>query len=315
MSSTAQPGAAPNAGPRRLYVGVDAGGTKTLAVVVDPEGVEVARGSSGSGNQAAVGLERAMASIHAAAEEAVRAAGGTLPVEAAWFGASAVDRPSDFDVYLPRLSPIARRVRLTNDGALPLSALEGAVGVAVIAGTGSITIGRDSTGAETRAGGWGHIVGDEGSAYELGRAAIQACCRAADGRGEATSLLPAILAYWDLLAPEDLIGKVYPHVPKDGIAALSRLVLTEAEGGDRRARSIASVAAHEIAISALAVGSRLNFPDGKLPLALTGGLLVGSQTFRQAVLRRVRARRPTGQVEIVHEPALSAARAAAQPAE
>ncbi|MDQ3856283.1 MAG: hypothetical protein M3281_07820, partial [Chloroflexota bacterium] len=210
----------------------------------------------------------------------------------------------------PHLSPLARTIHITNDGELPLSALEGAVGVAVIAGTGTITVGRDPQGRSTRAGGWGHIIGDEGSAYDLGRRALQACTRAADGRAPQTSLLPAILAAWSLLEAHDIIGKVYPDLPKEEIAGLARVVLAEAASGDPTARRIVREAADEVALSAIAVGDRLRFPDGRLPLALTGGLLTGSSSFRASVLRRVRARRPVGQVEVVREPALSAARAA-----
>jgi len=151
------------------FLGIDGGATKTLAVIVDVGGQEIGRGMAGSGNQAAVGPERAVASIWRAVAEAARHAGSNKVFLAAWIGLAGVDRPGDRDRLLPHLDALATVVRLTNDAELALTGLDDAVGVAVIAGTGSIALGRDAAGTTARSGGWGHIIGDEGSGYELGR--------------------------------------------------------------------------------------------------------------------------------------------------
>jgi glucosamine kinase len=181
----------------------------------------------------------------------------------------------------------------------------------LIAGTGAIALGRDRRGAMARASGWGHILGDEGSGYDIGRSALQAAARAADGRGPETALLAAILEHWHLEAPSDLIGYVYAPADKADIADLSRLVFAAARAGDEVARRIVAHAAGEIALAGLTVAQRLELGEGPLPLALAGGLLVGVPSFRAAVVRRMRRRRALGQVVVVEEPALSAARAAA----
>src|SRR5262249_20279577 len=156
-------------------------------------------------NYIAVGIEQAFANLHAAAEQAATNAGCHLPVQAAWLGLAGVDRPSDQKLLLPRIQSLAATLRLTNDAELLLSAVDGAVGVALVAGTGSIALGRDKHGTSARAGGWGHILGDEGSGYEIGRQALQAAMRAADGRGEATLLLERIMRHWSLERPDDII--------------------------------------------------------------------------------------------------------------
>ncbi len=294
------------------FLGVDGGASKTLAVIVDARGREVGRGVAGSGNQAAVGLERAVASIRDAVGEAARQAGADAPFRAAWIGLAGVDRPNDRDRLLPHLDALAALVRLTNDAELALTGLDGAVGVAVIAGTGSIAVGRDAAGTMARSGGWGHIMGDEGSGYELGRLALKAAARAADGRGPQTALLPAIMAEWHLARPDAMIDRVYPEGDKGLIARLSTLVFTAAREKDTVAQGIVHDSAVELALTALAVGEMLEFPDRRLPLALAGGLLLHEGEYRAMMLRRIRRRRPVGQIALVAEPALSAARAAIQ---
>jgi N-acetylglucosamine kinase-like BadF-type ATPase len=134
------------------YAGVDGGGSKTLAVVVDAQGHERGHGMAGSANHTAVGLEQAVAHICAAVEEATRTADCHLPLHAAWLGIAGIDRPADYAMLFPHIRGLAAAVHLTNDAELPLSALDGTVGVALIAGTGSIALGRDQHGTTARAG-------------------------------------------------------------------------------------------------------------------------------------------------------------------
>ncbi len=297
-------------GEPTLWAGVDAGGSKTLAIVVDEQAREVGRGMAGSANYQAIGLGRAVANLRDALEAATHVAGCHPPVRAAWIGMAGIDRPSDRDIWLPHLNPLAGTVRLTNDAELALTALDEAIGVAVIAGTGSIALGRNAHGATARAGGWGHIIGDEGSGYDIGRLCLQAAARAADARGQETALLALLLREWALDSPSDLIGRVYPAEDKASIARLSALVFAAARTGDRVARRIVSRAAQELALAATVVSRALHFSNGQVPLALAGGLLVHEAGFRTRVLRRIRQRCALGQVALVAEPALSAARAA-----
>lgn len=300
--------AGPTASP--VYLGVDGGGTKTLAVVVDAAGRERGRGMAGGANYNALGLAAALANLHAAIQAALNAAHATPPIAAAWIGLAGVDRPADRELLLPHLTPLARAVHLSNDAELALSALPSGAGIALIAGTGSIALGRDPAGATARAGGWGHLLGDEGSGYDIGRRAVQAALRAADGRGPATSLLPRILAHWELPAADAVLTRVYPVGDKTVLAALAPLVLDAAADGDPVARAIIGRAAAELATAARAVARALAFPNGRVPLVLGGTLLVHAESFREETLRRVRRALDLGPVAMVDQPALSAARAA-----
>lgn len=298
------------ASPPRFYLGIDGGGTKTLAIVVDTHGIERGRAVGGSANYSAIGLECAVGHVVAAAAEAARAAGAQLPLASAWLGLAGVDRPADSEILLPHFRSLASVIHLTNDAELLLSALPGRAGVALIAGTGSIAVGRNTAGAATRAGGWGHILGDEGSGYDIGRRALMAATRFADGRGEPTLLLPRILRAWNLTAANELIGRVYHGEDKATIAQLAPLVLQTAREDDPAARRIVRRAALELALAAVTVGNRLTIHATPLPIAIGGSLLLQGADFRAEVLRNISRHRPLGDVAVVEQPAFSAAQAA-----
>ena len=168
------------AGGAEFVAAVDGGGSKTVAVVVDTEGHERGRAVAGSSNFTVVGAEQAAEHVRQAVSEATRSTGGELPPRALWVGLAGIDRPGAREALLPLLQPLAGEVRLTNDAELLFGALDGGVGVVLIAGTGSIALGRDATGTTVRAGGWGHLIGDEGSGYDLGRRALRAAAAGLD---------------------------------------------------------------------------------------------------------------------------------------
>lgn len=294
-----------------FFLGVDGGGTKTTAVLVDDAGVERGRGDAGSGNQSGVGFDAAVANIYAAVTMAAAQANTTPPFARAWVGLAGVDRPADIARFLLPLRELSAAARVTNDAELLLSALDGAIGVALIAGTGSISFGLDPHGTRARAGGWGWRIGDEGSGYLLGIGALRAATQAADGRGPQTALLASILTAWHLAQPSDLIGAVYSGggIPNGEIAALSSRVFCVARAGDAVARILVRQGAADLARIALATADTLDFGDQPLPLAFAGGLLLHEQDYRATVLRCIRRRRAVGQIAIVHDPAFSAAQA------
>ena len=303
MNKTAEPA-------RSLFLGVDGGGSKTLAVLVDARGIERGRGLAGSSNHRVVGMEGAVASILAAVHAAHRAARCDGPVAVAWIGLAGVDDPNDVALLAPELGSLASAVRLTNDAELALSGLAERAGVALIAGTGSIVIGRNAAGRIGRAGGWGHLLGDEGSGYDIGLRALRAAVRSVDGRGQPTLLLPRILDAWGLQAPHNLYDAVYERQDKARIARLANLVIAAAGDGDEVSRHIVRVAAEELALAVEAVVHALELP---LPvaLALGGGLLVHEDAFRTMTLDRINRALSVASVTIVEEPALSAARSLA----
>lgn len=295
--------------PESYYLGVDGGGSKTLAVLVNALGEEIGRGLAGSSNYTGVGLEKAVANIYTAVQQARSSLNSDTIITKAWLGLSAVDRPADHAALTPLLKDLAATVYLTNDAELGLSVLPDAVGVVLIAGTGSIALGRNARGLTSRAGGWGHLLGDEGSGYALGIQALQTAVRAADGRGPHTLLLDRILQSWELTKAEELIGAVYFNEDKAKIARLSTCVLQAERDGDVMAAALVQNAISELVLVVKTVAAKLDFTlQQALPVALGGGLLLNEANFQARFLEQLGIAQPLGPVVHIEQPALSAAR-------
>ncbi len=288
------------------YLGVDGGGSKTLAIVVDAQGRERGRGLAGSANYAAVGLDQALHNIRDAVMRATSEVSCSLPLAKAWLGLAGIDRPSDVTLLSSYLQELATFVLITNDAELLLSALNKDAGLVLIVGTGSIALARTQDGTVTRVGGWGHILGDEGSGYDIGRRGLQAVVRAADGRGEDTFLLNLILQRWQLRTVEDLIGVVYTADNKARIAQVAAYVTEAAQRGDQVALKIIEQAADELALLVQTVAP----PISQLPIVLGGGLLLHDDFLREHILRRLQQEQTIGPILHAEHPAFSAAYAA-----
>jgi N-acetylglucosamine kinase-like BadF-type ATPase len=288
------------------YLGVDGGGSKTLAVIVDAQGRECGRGHAGSANSTGVGLEQALQNISTAVQQAASEVPCSLPLASAWLGLAGIDRPADATLLGSHLRELASRVLVTNDAELLLSAFGQQAGVVLIVGTGSIALARDTEGNVSRVGGWGHILGDEGSGYDIGRRGLQAAVRMADGRGQTTTLLDLILQHWRLHTAEDLIDAVYTVDNKAKIAQVARYVIQAARQGDVVALEIVEQAADELALLVQTVSPS----SSQLPFALGGGLLLHDDFLREHILLRIQKKQDMSPIIRVEHPAFSAACAA-----
>lgn len=274
----------------RLLLGIDGGGSHTRARLASLDGTALATGTAGPSAVSAHGFDGAQRSILEAVRAALKAAGlreADATFEAACLGLSGVDRPPEREVMASwARAALAPRVEVVNDIELVLAAgTPNGWGVALIAGTGSIGLGRAPGGRRARAGGWGYVIGDEGSGYDLATRALNAASRAVDGRGAPTRLLADILDFWQL---PDWAG-VIPRVYRSGLhpadfAALAPRVTAAAAAGDAVALEIVRQASHALAEVAAAVARALDLGDAPVPLALAGGLLTGDAPYREAVL-------------------------------
>lgn len=293
------------------FAGVDGGGTKTAIVVVDQDGNEIVRETTTTSNAAVVGHEKAIVTLRALVTGVAQSAGLDLPLTGIWCGLSGSDRPEDHVKVRPGLQDLAEDLTLTNDAELAMGALPHRVGVAMVSGTGSIAFGRNASGQRHRASGWGHIFGDYGSGYDVGRKALYHYSAQVDGYGPDTSLVQRLTEYWSLPEPYSIINRVYDHATTKGdIARLSRIVVDEAGKGDQVSQQILRDVAHDLATYADAVARKLELgPD--LNLALVGGMLTNVPVFREHVLNRLGENWTIGSVELVTDPALTGAQAIA----
>jgi N-acetylglucosamine kinase-like BadF-type ATPase len=270
-----------------IVVGVDGGGTRTRAIIVDGER-ELGRGEY-SGAVATTHDPAPVAdAVAGAVRRAARRAKVTLPVEAMWAGLAGAGSPAARDAVSAALSErgLAACVVVGTDVEAAFQDAFGVgPGVLVIAGTGSIVWARSRSGRVHRVGGWGRHLGDEGSGYALGMAALRRVTRAADGRAPSTELREVLLAALGLGAVEDLVAWV-DTASKAAVAALAPLVIRAADRGDAGAQelvadAVTAVRSHvRTALDALAEPGQ----DAQgLDVILWGGLLAGGGPLRARV--------------------------------
>jgi N-acetylglucosamine kinase-like BadF-type ATPase len=251
--------------------------------------------------------------LHAVMDEAMR--GRPHEVDAICLGIAGVDREGDGAVVRAIMRRIGARSRVVvvNDALVALVAGVGEdPGVVIICGTGSIAYGRNAREQAARAGGWGHVLGDEGSGYWIGRRALRAVARAADGRGPATALTPRVLAHFTVAQPSDLVYEVYDRqLRHHALAQLARLVQQARDEGDEVATQILEQAAHELVRAARSVVERLEMKDDPFQFVLAGGVFSGVPWLCDELRRRLPAIAARGSVSRLEvEPALGAVRLA-----
>lgn len=268
-----------------VILGIDGGGTKTICLVADGQGRLLGQGRGGPSNYLKEGLYVAKSSLRQAIQEALRSA--TVEpdrVKAVCAGLAGMDRAEDRTVMRRVFRDLVPRARLflVNDAYIALAgATEGRSGVIVISGTGSIALGVNRRGEQARAGGWGYLIGDEGSAFDIARRGLVAAFRDHDGRGPRTSLTERFIREFYLTRIDDLIPLFYTeYVRPSRIAGLFPLVLECAEEGDEVAVSIVERAAGSLFQAAQAVIERLRMGGEGFPVALSGGVLHHGRRLR-----------------------------------
>lgn len=300
-----------------LVLGIDGGGSHTIAFLAERKsgGEVIGRGVAGPSNIQAVGVERAVRELEEAVARAfVDAKKLRGPVMAAALGLAGVDHPSAAAVVRNWAAQyrLADAVTVGNDATLLLAAgtPEG-WGLAVIAGTGSIAFARGPDGRFDRSGGWGYLLGDEGSAYALALGAVKAVARASDGCAPATALTEMVLSQLGLQQPLEIIEAVYRGGwDRARLATIAPQVLALAGAGDPVAGEIAGREARELARTAAAAARKIGLPPVGLPLALTGGTFQDAGYYQRFLAAlELEGLRPEP-VTLVVEPAHGAVRVA-----
>jgi glucosamine kinase len=272
-----------------IAVGIDAGGTNTRVRAVLPGTGEALTAEGPGANPNRAGLDAAAATLSDTVRQALGERTAAIAVCAGVAGAGRPDDQRSLAEAMARnLSTYdVRHVRVVHDGEIALeAAFEGGPGIIAIAGTGSLVLGRDSGGGFYRAGGWGYMIGDEGSGQALGAAAMRAVADAIDG-GPETLLSQLARETYGITDGDELIKRVY----REGIRLqdAARLLLDACERRDAVALRILSgqveLLTHQIAL----VAARMS--DATAPVALIGGLS-GSTVYREALEEALGRRLP-----------------------
>ena len=294
-------------------LGIDAGGTKTVALLADGEGRIVGEGRAGAANLHTEGELTVEKILHTAIDQAM--AGQATPVAAVCLGMAGVDREYEGALIRQLLQRLGFRAHavVVNDALIALVAGSGLMhGVVIVSGTGSITYGVSERGWAARAGGWGPTLADEGSGYWIGRRALASVMREMDGRGPATELSSPVLEHFGLGKPEDLVAAVYDQAhARSAIAQLGMVVDRVRASGDRVAMDIMHQAADELALSAASVITRLEMRGEPFTILLSGGMLKDGSWLAQALRSRLAEVAPRSTVApLLEEPAMGAVRLA-----
>ena len=307
----------------KYFLGVDGGASKTAALVTDENSVPLGRGLAGGSNHLRVGLEQATRNIERAVNSALVEAGVAIrEIDYAYCGIAGSDHIEHHERVVEALRIFFPRGNFVVDNDARI-ALTGAVGfgsgIVIIAGTGSVAFGRNESGGEARAGGWGPKIGDEGSGYAIARDGLTAIVRAYDGRGPATKMTDLLCFQFAMCDPGDLPRFVYATTTgDDAIARYLKLVMQAADEGDAVARAIIDRAGRELADCVLAVARRLSLSSEEFPVAYVGGAFHAGALLLDPMKLAIAAGAPHARVaEPLHTPvegaAMMAIRAAAAP--
>ena len=274
----------------RYFLGIDGGQSSTTAVIGDETGRIVGSGRGGPCNHvgAAEGRSKFFSAIGGCVRDACRDASldpESVEFEAVCAGFSG--GPADKEAYLRELIR-TRAMTVTTDALIALSgATAGAPGIITIAGTGSISFGRNAERKVARVGGWGYIYGDEGGGFDLTRQAVRAMLRNEEGWGPPTALREMLLEQTGAKDANDLMHQFYTTAfPRPQIAGYSKLVDTAAMAGDPVARNILLNAAQQLATATSAVRSQLfeqREPAKVVPIGGVFNSQILSERFRLLV--------------------------------
>ena len=311
-----------------VYVlGIDGGGTKTVCLLIDETGNILSRGQAGSSNYQTGGIDSAKNAIETAINQAIsifldHKSYHKISIQGLGIGLAGVGREEDFNSIqnlveqLKTNSNLSVNWELTANSTIIKSdsiiALVGGlghqVGIVAIAGTGSQIFGQNSQGKTKRVGGWGYLLGDEGSGYYIAISGLKAALKSHDGRLGSTQLISAFKHHLNLTNIESLIEVVYRRGwTVQQIASLAKIVDQVARDGDEIANEIINTAIEELVFATKIAIKSLFKPDESVEIVTIGGVFQGMNNFRSKYIKSLKIVAPTANVILPrYEPAYGA---------
>jgi len=285
-----------------LYIiGIEGGGTKTTAVLCAMDGLILTEAQGGPSNFHIAGIEKTANTLLDLIQTCCHSVGCSVPqIGAVVAGLAGAGRVPDQQRILEGLLEVARiknisleKVSIESDARIALEgAFSGKPGIIVIAGTGSIVFGKDEHERVYRAGGWGRIIGDEGSGYAIGRESFRAVAKMLDGHGDKTTLANLFNEKFGLASQDAIIDAIYSE--NYDLASVVPAVMEAASKGDRVTKKIfirACADLVEVIDSVLMKMNKGKKSVSKRSLAFVGSLLMNdnyySRKIRSAIKREV----------------------------
>ena len=288
----------------KYILGVDGGGTKTVIRITDFKGLTVSEHITGAGNYKSVGIKLASFNIYDGILNAIKqmnTASEDVFFSSSCFGLSGLDCDKDNEIYkniifkgkIKKYLNI-EKIIICNDSRIGLAAgSNNKNGIMIICGTGSNCFGINEEGREAKANGWDYILGDEGSAYEIGVKALRSVMRAFDGRGKKTLLSETILNDLKLNNISDLIEWCYrTPFSSERFAALTKTVCRTAELGDKVSIKLLYEQANEAFNSIKVVAKKLNLTNRNFDIVFVGSVFRCEKYFKNVLMNMLKNKFP-----------------------
>lgn len=280
---------------KRYVVGIDGGGSKTHGLLVGMDGTILGECTAGPANLMSLGIPKSAHLLYELIQQCCGKDPQCTPesLDSTVLGIAGAGRANDRAELVNEILALGlkhkfplKNVTVETDARIALEAgLAGQMtGIVVIAGTGSIALYRTPDRRLLRAGGWGNILGDEGSGFAIGRDALNIVMRQYDGRSEKTLLTDKALDHFGASAVDDLITKIY-HDRAD-VAAFVPRVFEAAVERDRFANAILVRNAAEL-VELARVLTMQERPKQKLPVVLMGGLVETENVYSKLVREKI----------------------------
>ena len=280
-----------------LLLGVDCGATKTHSIIANENLKLLGIGVSSGSNYHVVGVNGALESLRSSISQAISMSKiGNKAIDIACFGICGIRTVRDykFAENLVRSLNVAAKHLIASDQMIAYYATTlGKPGIVVVAGTGAVAYGRNGSGDEAMAGGWGWLIGDEGSAFYIARKALMRVMKAVDGRADHTILVELAKEHFRLSNMDEIIEVVYHRLPRpQAISSFAKMVSKAAQEGDKAASEILEEAGKELALMAITVANKLGFVERgeNVIIGRVGGVWrskVVSKVFSEEVRRRI----------------------------
>jgi N-acetylmuramic acid 6-phosphate etherase len=306
----------------RLVLAVDAGGTKTSVWLADAARADapavLGRGRSTAANPLTAGFAEATRAIAQAIDQArvdANRPAATRIRRALLSVAGAADEAiRDQFLHWARTSDLAEQVAVVPDVMPVLAAgTPDGCGVAVVAGTGSVAMAHAPSGQSVRCGGWGYLVGDDGSGYAIGRDAVRHALEHLEKNEVATRLAQRVLDSLDARSVAAVTSAIYRNPsPRATIASLAPVVIELADEGDVSALSIIAAAGRALAELAARAARSVSLADDSFVVAAAGGIFTGSKLIQDRLRTELRNYRLRFELRVVDEPLVGCVRLAAQ---
>lgn len=293
---------------KKYVLGIDGGGTRTRAAIMDDEGDILGICVGSTSNYDDISVDAARENIKQVVDcTREKARISTDQFDAVFLGIGGVSSAADRAIVRKMASDLhlapEKFIGADHDIRIALAGgLSGRPGIVQIAGTGSSCYGRNAAGQSWRSGGWGPLLADEGSGYWFGIEAMKAATRASDGHLSSTTLLPIVLDYLNLKDIDAIMHRVYAeNMTRSEIASISPLLINAAKDGDAVSLEIVKTGIQNMAECVSIVAHKLNLQD-QCELSLTGGVFQAGNFIIERMRSAVQERIPQCTVEMAELP-------------